>query len=188
MSDPILNWDILIDTSDLEFQKWQTVREASKELIEKVANNARVYPYFELEFDPHTLQRKVTPLLRGINADAGIYHAWMCGITAAEPIRGADGQTSEMVGGSGTGTFTWKLNLEIEGFFDNNGDDPWTIAEEEIQKVHLIFFRNQDMILQYCKFYEFDWTSIDLEAFADGNNLIVAQASCRVDLQISIEI
>lgn len=183
---PLLDWSNLVDTSNLiagtDLPLWQNIRTASKELIERVAPNASVTPWFELEFDKNTLQRKVTPVLKGINSDADRFHSWMMGITSATIQKGADGE-SEFVGGY---SFTWNLQLEFEGFFDKGGSDPYSIAEIETQAISVIFFRNRHRILDRVKFYEIDWTTLDLEAFADGNNLIVAQGGCRVDLEVSI--
>ncbi len=179
-----LDWSKIIDTSDLELPEWKIIREGVAELIQKVAEYAKVYPYFELEFDPNTLQRKVTPLLNGIEDHVNQVHCWMVGITAANPVTTGDGQ-SELVGAF---AYRWRLTLEIEGFFDQKTDDPWSITENELQKVHTIVFRNQDKILPNCKFYDMVWGTIDLEAFADGKNLIVVQGSCQVDLMITIEV
>jgi hypothetical protein len=177
-----------VDTTALELPEWQSVRAKIKEGIELCAPDASVYPYWELEFDPETLLRKVTPLLTGKNNDSDIFHAWMCGITAAPLKKGSDGGR-EFVGGF---AFTWILRLELEGFFDPNGNDPcndpWRIAENEMQKITVLFFRNSDMAIEWAKFGEIEWSSLDSEAFADGNNLIVAQGGCDVEVQISIEV
>lgn len=163
---------------------FQPIREAARDVLQIIAPNANVYPYWELEFDHGTLQRKVTPLLKGKNSDAGIYHAWMLGITAAPTLRGSDGQ-EEFVGNF---AFSWMLTLEFEGFFDLRTDDPWGVAEKEMIMATMIFHFNMHRILKNVKYHTPSWSMIDLEAFADGHTLINVQGSSQVEVEQSIPI
>lgn len=177
-----------IDTSEMEITAFSDIREITKLVIEKIAPNASVYPFWELEFDPNTLLRKVSPLLKGKpdSADANHYHAWMCGIESAS-IRGGEGgdQSTEFVGSY---AFTFDLTLEIEGFFDINGSDPYKVAEDEYQKLAIILHRNQDRLLDFAHFGKLEMTGLDKEAFADSKNMIVLSASSIVTAEVTITI
>lgn len=175
--------DIFSINPDFELPEFRTIRLAVKEVIEKITATASVYPFYELEFDPNTLLRKVTPLLKGKGADQEIFHAWMCGITSARIKRGEAGEGEF----AGNYAFTFELTLEIEGFFDINSDDPYQTAENESEKITTLFFFNQDRILDNVHFGQLDFNSIDEEYFADGNKLVVVSGSCLVDFQITIE-
>lgn len=177
--------EIFIDTLEADDpEEWLIVRECVQAVCKKVAPTASCYSEFEMEFDPETLQRKITPALYGEGDEANKIHSWMCGIVSADQI-GSDGQASEFVGPY---AFTWILGIDLEGFFDITGEDVWHVVEQEIQKIQMMFFRNQDLLLEKAKFYPINWTAIDLEAFSNGEQAIIAKGSMRVDLQVSISI
>lgn len=176
------NFSDVFGDPDFELPEFRNIRLAVKEVIESITATASVYPFYELEFDPDSLLRKVTPLLKGKGADQEIYHAWMCGITSARIKRGEAGEGEF----AGSYAFTFDLALEIEGFFDINSDDPYQTAENESAKITAQMFFNQDRILKDVHFGILDFNSIDEEYFADGNKLIVCSGVCSVELEIVI--
>lgn len=173
----------ITDTWNLSFLTFSEIREAVTAELLTGLPDASCYSSFEVDFDPETLQRRTTTLMQGRNADAAIFHAWMLGITQAYIIKGATGQ-SEFVGKNG---FTLEPRLEIEGFFDYSGADPWKKAEDEARKIQNFIFRNRTDIVTDIDFGEVDITGIDFEHFADGETLIVCQMVCDFKLDEVIQ-
>lgn len=171
----------IIQVAEMEFPQWEDIREKAKECIESVAPEASVYATFELEFDAETMLRKVSSLLKSKN-DPEKYHSWMVGITKATLKKGSNGG-QEFIGGF---AFTWILTIEFEGYFDPNGERPIAVMEKEVQLITVMIFRNSDMLLEWAKFGEVEWSSLDKEVFADGTELLIAQGSSEVEVQISI--